>query len=640
MSTIMIVEDAPIIRQPIEATLNRAGYETITAENGAEAIKLLAETSPDLVLLDLAMPVMDGIAFLHTIRSEPKTKHLPVIVLTAIAEKPRVVQAVKLGISAYLLKSRFSLEEMLNLIEQHLNGPMRTMGSSNSGPSAADEQSAPPATQSPTASGTSAENRSVVSNAPSTEDDDDASSPGTNESASTIAADAPRHMELPPLTPETDPLEVLKSLKPLMTRSEITDRIEQAEGLKGMSPAVTQVLKLTGNTRCSIEQVAKAISQDHAMALKILKLANSAVYTRGEPVDSVQLAVSRIGLGQIRQTVLNLSVIDQFSDGQLAGGIEFGQFWEHAIAVGLIAAELTRPRDESDLDTAFTMGLLHDVGRLFFVDNLGALYAEVVRVADALKLPLETVESRLLIYNHADVMDRVLHQWKFPKQLINPIVFHHLSAGNMRRNAPRQIEEAATLGLANRLAHAMMLGTSGNQAIYPTEEFCNVLNLDPDVIRLIHNSTREETDKIKFSLLATSSSDNWEPLRNILQSSLAKPIRPIVTSSAPQYDAYRIFCEELASTYDDEQDSMPNVGVIHLTNARDRVALTSSYRQAESAAGVSNLPLIILSPAGKILPETSLLNDRAYETLSTPFVAMRFIEACNRLLQPAQARAA
>ena len=443
----------------------------------------------------------------------------------------------------------------------------------------------------------------------------------------TSVADECGDYQPPKIDPNADPMEVLKSLKPVMTRSELTDRIEQCTELKGLSPAVSQVLRLTGADRCSIEQVANAIGQDHAIALKILKLANSAVYTRGEPVDSVQLAVSRIGLGQIRQTVLNLSVIDQFDAQATCAAINFGQFWEHAIAVGIIAAELAHAL-ELDPDTAFTMGLLHDVGRMFFADQIGEVYGHVLDVARQLDLPAELVEARMLLYNHADVMDRVLHSWKFPKQLINPIVFHHLSASNIRGAAPRQIPEVAMLALANRLAHALMLGSSGNEVIYATCEICEMLKLNSDVIEAIHRKARAETDKVKFALLATSSTANWPQLRQVHRDEISGSFRPLFIGESSPLNAYRIFCEELAC---DDGEVKPNVGVIHIAKARERVPLTKAYQAAEASAGVGSLPLLILSPAGKLLPEPALMNGRRVQSIASPFTIPRFIQSLNQL---------
>lgn len=84
----------------------------------------------------------------------------------------------------------------------------------------------------------------------------------------------------------------LKDMKPLMTRSEIYDLLDNCAELKAMSPTVAQILKMTQSERCSIEHVVKVVKKDHAVSLKILKLANSSAYTRGEPVDTVQKAVT------------------------------------------------------------------------------------------------------------------------------------------------------------------------------------------------------------------------------------------------------------------------------------------------------------------------------------------------------------
>ena len=136
-------------------------------------------------------------------------------------------------------------------------------------------------------------------------------------------------------------------------------------------------------------------------------------------------------------------------------------FWEHSIAGGLIASELTRHLDgkEPEIDAAFTMGLLHDVGRLVYADMFSETYTRVFEPAESLEAPVEQVESSLLLINHADAMDRVLHAWSFPKDLINPISLHHLPVGDIRRMAPHSLPQVATLALANGLAHVLLLGT-------------------------------------------------------------------------------------------------------------------------------------------------------------------------------------
>lgn len=614
MSQILLVEDTAIIREPLAAAISHAGYDTITATNGAEALELLKQHRPDLIITDIVMPVMNGLSFLHSLRQDPRTKDIPAMVLSEVTQKECIVKCIRLGISGYILKGRFSLQQLLTEIDKKLS--------------------------------TAPQQPAETTNASATPTPNDADAPASTPDApaSTPASDVTTSAQPQPAGPtkieyeeHEDPVATLKSLKPIVTRSEVNEIVEECGELKAMSPTVAEVLKLTGTDRCSIEQVSRAISRDHAIALKILKLANSAVYTRGEPVDSVHDAVLRIGLEQIRQAVLNISVVDQFTSESGKSTMDVGQFWEHAIAVGMIAAELARARGERDTDAAFTMGLLHDIGKMVYLTQLGDTYVDVVSTAHKLRLPVEQVESRVLLLNHADLMDRVLHHWKFPKQLINPIVFHHLSASNIRSNAPREINEVATLGLANRLAHAMMLGSSGNETIYPTHELCQLLKTEPAVIRQIEQTTRQETDKVKFALLANSAQGSWPQLRDQYSAELNTDFRPLFVSASPEHDAYGIFCRQLSDTIGDEE---PNVGVIHITHARDRVNLTSQYRTAEQRAGVTNLPLIILSPGAKLTPEEGLLAGRECVAVGTPFVVQRFLSAVRRVLNVEQPAAA
>ncbi len=458
-------------------------------------------------------------------------------------------------------------------------------------------------------------------------------------SPATITSAEPNPKTRPSEIPKTlsandygEEIEDIKDLKPIMTRSEIQELLDQCDELKGMSPTVTQILKSTQSERCSIDEVVKVIKQDHAISLKVLKMANSVVYTRGEPVDidTVQKAVMRIGLSQIRQLALNIGVIDQFANNDQTDSLSTPLFWEHSIATGMIAAEITRSLGGKapQIDAAFTMGLLHDIGRIVYLEMLGEKYISILKIAKELRLPLERVESRMLLINHADAMDRILHKWKFCKEMINPIAFHHLSLGNIRRMAPRSLNEVATLALSNRLAHALLLGTSGNLTLYPTEEFANTLRLKSALFRSIEENIPPQTDDVKYSLLSHSNQQSWPRLRDELAKQFHKPFRPLYASAEPDFDSVRIFCDRLHDT----SEEPPNIGIIHIKNGGQRVLLTTKYKEAETKAGDLRLPLIILSPKGDIKLEDSFMEDRQVELLPLPVSISRFIDASNKLL--------
>jgi CheY-like chemotaxis protein len=101
---ILTVEDAPNIRKLIAYNLKRAGYEVLEAEDGKAAVRVLNQLVPDLIILDIRMPEMDGFALLELMRKYPKAAAIPVIMLTALSTAADLDRALQLGVVDYLVK--------------------------------------------------------------------------------------------------------------------------------------------------------------------------------------------------------------------------------------------------------------------------------------------------------------------------------------------------------------------------------------------------------------------------------------------------------------------------------------------------------------------------------------------------------
>lgn len=101
---ILVVDDEPNNQRILNYTLNKAGYETLTAGNGEAALDLLNEESADLAILDVAMPGMDGITLLQHIRTMRKYEHLPVIILTGSGDDTERIRAEEAGVQSFLTK--------------------------------------------------------------------------------------------------------------------------------------------------------------------------------------------------------------------------------------------------------------------------------------------------------------------------------------------------------------------------------------------------------------------------------------------------------------------------------------------------------------------------------------------------------
>jgi twitching motility two-component system response regulator PilG len=116
---ILVVEDSSTIRKVISITLSQKGYEIIEAGDGLEALSRLNEVKPNLILLDIILPKMDGYQILSIIRDNPEFKNIPVIMLTS---KDGIINKVKgkmAGSSAYLTKP-FDPAQLVKTIERHI----------------------------------------------------------------------------------------------------------------------------------------------------------------------------------------------------------------------------------------------------------------------------------------------------------------------------------------------------------------------------------------------------------------------------------------------------------------------------------------------------------------------------------------
>lgn len=102
--TILIVEDELPFRLIYRDALDMYGYNVIEAENGEEALKVIEQSPPDLILLDLVLPKLSGFDVLTSLKQAPKTKEIPVIVYSVLNDKPSIDRAMALGADDFTIK--------------------------------------------------------------------------------------------------------------------------------------------------------------------------------------------------------------------------------------------------------------------------------------------------------------------------------------------------------------------------------------------------------------------------------------------------------------------------------------------------------------------------------------------------------
>lgn len=118
---VLLVEDDPFIRDIYQVKFSQEGFEVQAADNGIEALKKMEQFVPNIILLDIIMPYMDGMETLKNIKSKDEWKKIPIIMLTNISEKEKIAKSEDYGINDYLIKSHFTPSEVVKKVKTLLN---------------------------------------------------------------------------------------------------------------------------------------------------------------------------------------------------------------------------------------------------------------------------------------------------------------------------------------------------------------------------------------------------------------------------------------------------------------------------------------------------------------------------------------
>lgn len=120
MTRIVVADDDRMFRKVAETTLRRRGYAVATASDGEEALQLIRSERPDMIVLDLIMPKLQGFDVLTILKQDALTSAIPVIVLSSLTQEQDKQEALDLGAVAYFNKTTFSMSELVKQVENTL----------------------------------------------------------------------------------------------------------------------------------------------------------------------------------------------------------------------------------------------------------------------------------------------------------------------------------------------------------------------------------------------------------------------------------------------------------------------------------------------------------------------------------------
>jgi len=201
-------------------------------------------------------------------------------------------------------------------------------------------------------------------------------------------------------------------------QAEILDKIASGYSLPATSPIAMQLIRLASIDNISVNDLSSLIEKDPSLAVRLLRLANSAFFRTGSPITTISQSIQMIGLNRLRIMALSLSLRDTFPMGRV-GALDYEEFWKISLYQALLAKSLAERLRTCNPDEAFVGGLILEIGLLIFFD----LYIKKDREVNCIKLqplmPLLNWEEERYGINHRQIGEATLRYWKFPQPLID-----------------------------------------------------------------------------------------------------------------------------------------------------------------------------------------------------------------------------
>lgn len=273
--------------------------------------------------------------------------------------------------------------------------------------------------------------------------------------------------------------------------AELLKRLEVEGSLPSLSAVALKLVELASDEACSAKDLADLIRKDPSLAVRLLRLANSALFHSRQPVTTLEQAVVKVGFHRLRLMALSLSLRDTFPMGTV-GNLDYEKFWRSSLYRALLAKSLARRMKTCGPEEAFVAGLILEIGLLILFDL-------VSREGGGWGPPEESMEKALAWeeetygVDHRQVGEVVLRAWKFPQSILICLRLHGPAAEDPSSPALARVCEQA-----GRLSEILFRGEGRFDELFQKGPLYDDLDQEGISDILIH--TFEEVQEIADQL--------------------------------------------------------------------------------------------------------------------------------------------
>jgi len=235
-------------------------------------------------------------------------------------------------------------------------------------------------------------------------------------------------------------------------------RISRAVGLPPLPHVTVQVMRLIDDPRASTREFERVITQDAALAAKVLRMANSAYYGGNGKITTVSRAIAVLGMNTIRTIVMSLTFHAMVHARQRKSRFNRQEYWRHSLATAIAGRVLARLKRSRYDEEVFLAGLLHDIGKLiadqFLQEEMDMFITHSMEVTSGVPEDVLVLETRVLGTTHPELGEYAAEKWNLPPAIRAAIGYHH-----QPERAPQEmLEVVAFVHAANCIAHQAEIG--------------------------------------------------------------------------------------------------------------------------------------------------------------------------------------
>ncbi len=279
--------------------------------------------------------------------------------------------------------------------------------------------------------------------------------------------------------------------------TDIKEIIDRIDTLKPIPPVATQILALAEDMNIPLSAIAELIKHDPAITANVLRMCNSAYFGLRRRVESINDAITLLGLDHILDLVLMDSISHQFEYKHDGYGLGEGELWRHAVLSSYVANLLTQTHGRGVCKhLVFTAALVKDIGKLILGRFVAFSFEKINILVQSRGYSFNEAEKEIIGLNHEEIGALVGQKWRFSEKLIYMIRHHHLADPSAREDS-----ETAMVYLADTVCMMMGMSTGVDGLAY--RFYSDVLahmNLAAEDLQAVIAETSENWDKIESLL--------------------------------------------------------------------------------------------------------------------------------------------